>query len=128
MLTLTAKTLALQTNKLMDIGIQEILLISVIALIVLGPERLPSAVRSAAIWIGKIKRSFNDIKNDIEKEINADEIRQQIHNENILHQLGEPIEQLQQTAKEFDSTLNDIDNSASKLANDIQQPLKTQQD
>lgn len=128
MLTLTAKTLALQTNKLMDIGIQEILLISVIALIVLGPERLPSAVRSAAIWISKIKRSFNDIKNDIEKEINADEIRQQIHNENILHQLGEPIEQLQQTAKEFDSTLNDIDDSASKLADDIQQPLKTQQD
>jgi sec-independent protein translocase protein TatB len=112
----------------MDIGIQEILLISVIALIVLGPERLPSAVRSLAIWIGKIKRSFNDIKSDIEKEFNADEIRQQIHNENILHQLGEPIEQLQQTAKELDSTLNDIDDSANKLANDIQQPLKTQQD
>ncbi len=128
MQTPIAKALARPTNKIMDIGIQEILLISVIALIVLGPERLPSAVRSLAIWIGKIKRSFNDIKSDIEKEFNADEIRQQIHNENILHQLGEPIEQLQQTAKELDSTLNDIDDSANNLVNDIQQPLKTQQD
>lgn len=73
----------------MDIGIQEIMLISVIALIVLGPERLPVAVRTIAIWVNRFRRSFNDMRRAIEEEVNADDIRRQIHNENILHELGE---------------------------------------
>ena len=85
----------------MDIGIQEILLISVIALLVLGPERLPTAIRSVAITINRLKRSFDKLKADIEREIDADQIREQIHNENVLSELGEPVEQLQQTIDEF---------------------------
>ena len=95
----------------MDIGIQEILLISVIALIVLGPERLPSTVKTIALWLGKIKRSFNSIKADIEREINADEIHEQLHSENVLHQLCEPIEQLKQTANEFKKSIHDTHQS-----------------
>ena len=102
----------------MDIGIQEILLISVIALIVLGPERLPSTVKTTAVWLGKIKRSFNSIKADIEREINADEIREQIHNENVLHQLGEPIEQLKQTANEFEQSIHDTHQSIQTTIDD----------
>lgn len=109
----------------MDIGIQEIFLISVIALVVLGPERLPSTIKTVAVWIGRIKRSFNDIKADIEREINADEIREQIHNENILHQLGEPLDQLKQTAKQLDENLEELDSSSQKLADDIRQPLNS---
>lgn len=109
----------------MDIGIQEIFLISVIALVVLGPERLPSTIKTVAVWIGRIKRSFNDIKADIEREINADEIREQIHNENILHQLGEPLDQLKQTAKQLDENLEELDSSSKKLADDIRQPLNS---
>lgn len=92
----------------MDIGVQEILLISVIALIVLGPERLPGAVKTIAVWVGRLKRSFNDIKADIEREINADEIRQQIHNESVLEQLGEPIEQLQESERRFKDDIEKI--------------------
>lgn len=92
----------------MDIGIQEILLISVIALIVLGPERLPGTVKTIAIWLGRLKRSFNDIKADIEREINAEEIRQQIHNESVLEQLGEPIEQLQESERRFKEDIDKI--------------------
>lgn len=73
----------------MDIGLQEILLISVLALIVLGPERLPTAIKTIAVWVNRFRRSFNEVKLAVEKEINADEIRQQIHNENVLHELGE---------------------------------------
>lgn len=111
----------------MDIGIQEIFLISIIALIVLGPERLPSTIRTVALWIGRIKRSFNDIKSDIEREINADEIREQIHNENILHDLGEPLDQLKQTAKQLNENLDELDSSSSKLADDIRQPLSSKE-
>lgn len=67
-----------------DIGFTELLLVGLVALIVLGPERLPGAARTAGLWIGRIKRSFLSIKTEVEREIGADEIRRQLHNENIL--------------------------------------------
>ena len=67
-----------------DIGFTELLLIGLVALIVLGPERLPGAVRTAGLWIGRAKRSFANIKSEVEREIGADEIRRQLHNERIL--------------------------------------------
>ncbi len=67
-----------------DIGFSELLLVGLVALVVLGPERLPGAVRTAGLWVGRIKRSFNSIKAEVEREIGADEIRRQLHNERIL--------------------------------------------
>lgn len=67
-----------------DIGFTELLLVGLVALVVLGPERLPGAVRTAGLWIGRAKRSFSTIKAEVEREIGADEIRRQLHNEHIL--------------------------------------------
>lgn len=66
------------------ISFSELLVVGLIALLVLGPERLPGAARTAGLWIGRIKRSFNAIKTEVEREIGADEIRRQLHNERIL--------------------------------------------
>ncbi|MCY1414190.1 Sec-independent protein translocase protein TatB [compost metagenome] len=66
------------------ISFGELLLIALVALLVLGPDRLPGAARTAGLWIGRLKRSFNTIKQEVEREIGADEIRRQLHNENIL--------------------------------------------
>lgn len=66
------------------ISFSELLLVGLVALLVLGPERLPGAARTAGLWIGRIKRSFNAIKSEVEREIGADEIRRQLHNEHIL--------------------------------------------
>ncbi|MCO3059290.1 Sec-independent protein translocase subunit TatB, partial [Pseudomonas aeruginosa] len=66
------------------ISFSELLLVGLIALLVLGPERLPGAARTAGLWIGRLKRSFNTIKQEVEREIGADEIRRQLHNEHIL--------------------------------------------
>ncbi|PTS82030.1 twin-arginine translocase subunit TatB [Pseudomonas sp. HMWF032] len=67
-----------------DIGFSELVLVGVVALVVLGPDRLPGAVRTAGLWIGRLKRSFLSIKQEVEREIGADEIRRQLHNEQIL--------------------------------------------
>jgi sec-independent protein translocase protein TatB len=67
-----------------DIGFAEILLVGLVALLVLGPERLPGAVRTAGLWIGRLKRSVSAIKTEVAREIGADEIRRQLHNEQIL--------------------------------------------
>jgi sec-independent protein translocase protein TatB len=66
------------------ISFTELLLVGLVALLVLGPERLPGAARTAGLWIGRLKRSFNAIKTEVEREIGADEIRRQLHNEHIL--------------------------------------------
>ena len=67
-----------------DIGFSELLLVGLVALIVFGPERLPGAARTAGLWIGRLKRSFGAIKAEVEREMGADEIRRQLHNEQIL--------------------------------------------
>lgn len=66
------------------ISFGELLLVALIALLVLGPERLPGAARTAGLWVGRLKRSFNAIKQEVEREIGADEIRRQLHNEEIM--------------------------------------------
>ncbi|MEW5621954.1 Sec-independent protein translocase protein TatB [Pseudomonas putida] len=66
------------------ISISELLLVGLVALLVLGPERLPGAARKAGLWIARLKRGVSSIKMEVEREIGADEIRRQLHNEHIL--------------------------------------------
>ncbi len=72
-----------------DIGFPELLIVSVVALLVLGPERLPEALRTLGLWIARIRRSFLNVKAEIEREIGADEIRREIYNEQVLEQSSE---------------------------------------
>ena len=95
-----------------NIHTTELLLICVIALIVIGPERLPGAIKTAGLWIGRFRRSFYKVKAEIERELNADEIRRQLHNESVLAELDEAKAQIQSTAKEADESVNRIVNSA----------------
>jgi sec-independent protein translocase protein TatB len=67
-----------------DIGFAELLLVAIVGLLVLGPERLPVAVRTVSLWLRQLRRSFNSIKSEIERELNAEEFKQQLHNDAIL--------------------------------------------
>lgn len=82
------------------ISFSELLLVGLVALLVLGPERLPGAARTAGLWIGRLKRSFNAIKTEVERELGADEIRRQLHNEHIL--------QMEQEAKKLMAPLTGL--------------------
>jgi len=58
-----------------DIGFTELLLIAVVALVVLGPEKLPMAVRTLGMWIGKAKRTIGGIQSEISEELRLDELK-----------------------------------------------------
>ena len=58
-----------------DIGFSELLLIAVVALIVIGPERLPKVARTLGHLFGRMQRYVNDVKADISREIELDELR-----------------------------------------------------
>ena len=81
-----------------DIGFSELLLVGLVALVVFGPERLPGAARTAGLWIGRLKRSFSAIKAEVEREMGADEIRRQLHNEQILQMERELQQSIQPAA------------------------------
>ncbi len=100
-----------------DIGFMELVLIAVVALIVVGPERLPGAIRTTTLWIGRAKRSFQQVKTEIEREINADEIRRQLHNESILAGI-------EKARKQADSLVKNARHDSDALDSEIKTTLK----
>ena len=92
-----------------DIGFPELALASLVALLVLGPERLPSALRTLGLWLGRIRRGFNAVKSEFEREIGMDDVRRQLHNEQIM----EEVKKIQQETQEF---TNEIAGTGSGLA------------
>jgi sec-independent protein translocase protein TatB len=57
-----------------DIGFAELLIIGVVALLVIGPERLPDAVRTSTAWLSRLRRGFNDIKQEVQQELHNDAV------------------------------------------------------
>lgn len=111
-----------------DIGFAELLVIAVLGLLILGPERLPGAIRTTSLWIGRLRRSFNDIRSEIEKEVGADEIRRQLHNESILASLKETKNSVNKELNSAGEQISEMENSILPKANsstpaaDIEEP------
>jgi sec-independent protein translocase protein TatB len=80
-----------------DIGFLELLVIALITLVVMGPERLPEVIRTLSLWIGRLKQLLAKTRQDIENEVGMDDIRHQLHNEQVLKDLGESKDQLEQS-------------------------------
>lgn len=91
----------------------ELIVICVVALIVLGPDKLPGAIKTLGLWIGRLRRSFNNIKREIEQEVGADEIRRQLRNEAIMEKFNKAKSQVNESIesvkKEADEIKNDLD-------------------
>jgi len=83
-----------------DIGFTELLVCLIVALVVIGPEQLPGTVRTIGLWIGRLKRSLRDTREEIERQIGADDIRRQLHNEEIMQNLEATRLQLEQSMRE----------------------------
>jgi len=70
-----------------DIGFAELLIIGVVGLLVIGPERLPGTIRTVSVWVNKFRRSFNEIR---------DEVRQELHNDEVMQELKKTGEKLKE--------------------------------
>jgi len=57
-----------------DIGFSELVVIGLIALIVLGPKRLPEVARTAGRWLGQLRRFVSEVKQDLDREIHHEEL------------------------------------------------------
>jgi sec-independent protein translocase protein TatB len=61
-----------------DIGFAELLIIGVVSLLVIGPERLPGTVRMVSVWLGRLRRGFNEIKQEVQQELHNDEVMREL--------------------------------------------------
>ena len=61
-----------------DLGFSELLLIALVALVVLGPERLPKAARFAGLWVRRARAQWNSVKDELERELAADELKREL--------------------------------------------------
>ena len=71
-----------------DIGFMELLLMAVVSLIVMGPKRLPQAVRFTSLWLGRLKQVFLSARKQLEDEVGIDDIKRQLHNEQVMRDLN----------------------------------------
>ena len=58
-----------------DVGISELLVIGVVALVVIGPERLPTVARTVGALLGRAQRYFNEVKSEVSRELQLDELK-----------------------------------------------------
>lgn len=59
-----------------DIGFSELVIVAVVALLVLGPERLPATVRTVGMWVGRTRRALGNVQREISEELRIEEMRQ----------------------------------------------------
>ena len=99
-----------------DIGFSEMIVIAVIALIVLGPEKLPRVARTAGHLLGRMQRYVNDVKADINREIELDELRK------LQKEMQNTAQSIQQTVKgeihSVESEFKSIGDSTHKALSD----------
>lgn len=89
-----------------EVGFPELMLIAIVGLLVIGPERLPETLRTLGLWFGRMRRSFNTVKAEIEKEIGMDEVKRQLHNEAIMEEMKRLEAEVKNTADTARSSIN----------------------
>jgi sec-independent protein translocase protein TatB len=85
-----------------DIGFLELTLIAVVALLVIGPERLPKVARTAGLWAGRMRGFVMSVKADIDKELRAEELKRIMDEQAKSSGIHEILE-------ETKTTLNDLE-------------------
>lgn len=79
-----------------DVGFWELSLIALVALLVIGPERLPKVARIVGLWIGRGRRIISSVKADIEREIKAEELKEVLNKQ----ARSNPLEEILSDSKE----------------------------
>lgn len=97
-----------------DIGATELILIGIVALVVIGPERLPAVAKTAGQWIAKLQRFVRGVKTDLASELDTGDLKKLI---------GDQREQIDELRKMVTSAKNDFETSTNEAVRDAQSTL-----
>ena len=97
-----------------DIGFSEIVVIAVVALVVLGPEKLPKTARTLGHLFGRLQRYVNDVKSDIKRELELDELRKL--QQNVQSAAKEIEESMTSATRDVEQNVRDVEAALSATA------------
>lgn len=100
-----------------DIGFAELLIIAVVALIVLGPDKLPTAIKTVGMWVGRIRRTVSSIQSEISEELRIDELKRTT---------AISKEELEKELKEMSQPFNEVVGSDSPMSAKASSPEELQ--
>ncbi len=91
-----------------EVGFLELVLIGVVALLVFGPEKLPSVMRTVGFWVGRMRAMVNNVKEDIDRELRLQEMEQRLKHFEEEHKLNELVNEPQKVTMELKQSLNQL--------------------
>ena len=102
-----------------DVGFWELMIIGVVALLVIGPKRLPAVARTVGVWVGRGKRLVGSVKSDIEQEIRAEELKRILKEQQIKNPLHEIVEDTKEDLQAIEKqTADAVANASNSGAGD----------
>ncbi|MEH6503350.1 MAG: Sec-independent protein translocase protein TatB [Cycloclasticus sp.] len=92
-----------------DIGFFEICLIGIIALLVIGPEKLPRVARTVGLWLGKAQGMVKTVKYEIDEQLRAEELKQSIQKaqDDVKSNFSESIEDVETAFEDLQSEIKE---------------------
>ena len=88
-----------------DVGFSELIMIGLVSLLVIGPERLPKVARIAGFWLGKTRNMVASVKAEVKQELHAEELRQIVKEQADLHEFHAAINETTEAAKSIKASL-----------------------
>jgi len=107
-----------------DIGFSELLVIAVVALVVLGPERLPKAARFAGLWVRRARNQWDSVKQELERELQAEEIKRQM--QDVRQSMQDTETQLRASGEAVRREAADAQQQGDALAQEVRAPAPAQ--
>lgn len=109
-----------------DFGFSEMLIIGVVALVILGPERLPQVARSTGEWLGKAQRFVNQVKSDINRETELSELKRiQEEAQALVHDVKKTV---QESATKLEKDVNEATESLETAVGKAQESFDSLKD
>lgn len=111
-----------------DIGFSELILVLVLALLVLGPERLPKAMQTFGRWVGKAKRSVSNFNHQVNRELELDQMKKKLAKHEAMIKKQAEGSDLQKLRDEAEQKIKSAEDALAKAKQQTQELLKQQSD
>lgn len=108
---------------MIDLGVSKLVMIGAVALIVIGPEKLPGLARAVGTWIGKAQRYLSDVKAEVSRSMELDELKKM--KESVEGAAKDVTQSIQTNAAEFEKTWAEATNTAGGVSDDHSSLLQT---
>ena len=108
-----------------DVGFQELTLIGIIGLIVIGPQRLPKVARTIGLYVGKLRRFVTDVRTDVERELKAEDLKSTFTDatglsdfDDVKNIVEETSEEMRKVRESYDATRDELVTAGDDLSAD----------